>query len=294
MRILARAIARHWRGEVSLARAFWVNFVLVWAALHFCERFFFPPFLHGETRVTFAVAAYFVCARLPVYAWQIAGVLRACEKHIAGRGERTWAAAAQGAVLLSVVATLSAAFSTYQNLLAYKNSLHAPLAPAQNYSLELSAGATLLHVRGPLHAGITARVEKILDAHPQVRALALQSGGGQIYEGRGLARVVRERGLATYAVRECASSCVTAFVAGNPRILGDGAKLGFHRYKNYAALPKVDIDAEHAADIELFRAQGVSEDFLRKMFSHPPEEMWWPREEELRAAGVVHRAARGE
>ncbi|CAJ2376461.1 MAG: hypothetical protein MPK11_02310 [Gammaproteobacteria bacterium] len=286
-------VRMHWRGETRLARAFWVNFLLLWIALTFFERFLFPPFLHGETRVTAAAAVYFVFARLLVYPWQVVGVIRACERRIAARADRTWTVAALGVVVLSIAATLAAGFSSYQNLLAFRTEAHADtnsdadiLAP--KYLLRLSADGELLHLRGPFEAGITRRVEALLDAHPRVRGIALDSGGGQIYEGRGLARLIRERGLATYALRECASSCATAFVAGRRRALGAGAKLGFHQYEAHTVLPAFDVGEEQAKDMELFRAQGVSAEFLRKIFSQPPERMWWPSEEELRAAGVVH------
>jgi len=289
MRRIAAGIRMHWRGETRLARAFWVNFLLLWTALFFLERFLFPPFLQGEARVTAAALAYFVFARLLVYPWQVVGVIRACERRIGARVDRTWAVAAQGVVVVSIAATLVAAFSSYQNVLAYRSSLRAAAAVAPEYSLEFIAGGELLHLRGPLEAGITRRVERLLEAHPQVRGIVLDSGGGQIYEGRGLARLIRERAMATYSLRECASSCATAFIAGRRRALGAGAKLGFHQYKNYAVLPAVDIEEEQATDIALFRAQGVSAEFLQKIFSQPPERMWWPPERELREAGVVHR-----
>jgi len=296
MTAIARRIRMHWRGETRLARAFWVNFLLLWLALFFLERFLFPPFLHGETRVTAAAAAYFVVARLLVYAWQVVGVIRACERRIGARVDRTWAVAAEGVVVVSLAVTIVAVFSSYQNVLAYRSSVRAAAAAeaaagaaVSEYSLEFIAGGKLLHLRGPLETGVTHRVESLLDAHPQVRGIVLDSGGGQIYEGRGLARLIRERALATYSLRECASSCATAFIAGRRRALGAGAKLGFHQYKTYAVLPAVDIAAEQAKDMALFRAQGVSAEFLRKIFLQPPEQMWWPPEKELREAGVVHR-----
>ena len=289
---VASFIASHWRGEVKLARAFWIHFLLLWFTVNFLERFLFPPFLHGEARVTAAAISYFVVARLIIYPWQIVGVIRACERRIKTRGERAWAFAAEGAVVLSLLATFAIVFSGDQNLLAYRGDLRAAeVAAAKNaneYSLELIDGGKLLHLRGAFQAGITVRVQTFLDAHPQVRGIVLDSGGGQIYEGRGLARLIRERKLATYSLRECASSCATAFIAGTKRALGAGAKLGFHQYKYHAVLPVVDVAEEQARDRALFRAQGVSADFLRKIFLRPPEQMWWPSHAELIAAGVVH------
>ena len=283
-------VGRHWRGECSLQVAFWVNFLSLYCALNYLERFTLPPYLHGESTVTTAVIVFFLVARVVIYPWQVVGVIRACERYIANHTDRSWAIAAQGVVIMSLAATLVAAFSSYQSLLGYRHSLRAPATEqiAPRYSLELVRDNTLIHIYGPLQIGITKRVSRLLADNPQVTGVILDSGGGQIYEGRGLARLIAENALATYSLAQCASSCTTAFIAGTRRSLGRDAKLGFHQYKNHVVVPAVDIDEEHAKDIALFAARGISPAFLQKIFDQPPDKMWWPEEEELLAAGVIH------
>ena len=284
-------VRRHWRGKSSLAVSFWVNFLLLFCVLNFLERFTLPPYLQGESIVTAAAVGFFLVVRLIIYPWQVVGVIRACERRIATQSDRSWAIAAEGVVVLSIAATLAATFASYQTLLNYKLSLRAPEsseAPPQ-YSLDLVRRNTLIHLRGSFEIGITHEVSRLIAAHPQVTGIILDSGGGQIYEGRGLARLIRDNALATYSLDGCVSSCTTAFVAGAERALGGNAKLGFHQYKNYAVVPVVDLDEEHAKDAALFAAQGVSPDFLRKIFAQPPEGMWWPEADELLRAGVIHR-----
>ena len=283
-------LRRHWRGECSLARSFWVNFLLLFCVLNFLERFTLPPYLHGETLVSSAVIGFFVVVRVVIYPWQVVGVVRACERHIKNRTDRTWAIAAQGVVVLSIAATLAAVFSSYQSLLGYQRSLRltGPSEIERPYSLEVIRNGTLIHLRGPLEIGITGQVSRLIAEHPTVTGIILDSGGGQIYEGRGLARLIRENALATYSLAQCVSSCTTAFVTGTRRALGDGARLGFHQYKNYAALPVIDIGEEQARDMALFRVQGVSPEFMSKIFEQPPDKMWWPEVDELLEAGVIH------
>ena len=283
-------IRRHWRGECSLAWSFWVNFVMLFGVLNALERFTLPPYLRGEWTVTAAVIGFFFIVYMVVYPWQVVGVIRACERHIKNRANRSWAVAAQGVVVLSLAATLVAAFSSYQSLLGYRHSLLPADLPVivRAYQLDLIDGNTLIHLRGPFEVGITSEVSRLLAAHPRVSGIILDSGGGQIYEGRGLARLIRENELATHSLEQCVSSCTTAFVAGTRRTLGDNARLGFHQYKTYAALPVIDIDAEQAKDQALFAAQGIPTAFLRKMFEQPPDKMWWPEINELLDAGVVH------
>jgi len=164
----------------------------------------------------------------------------------------------------------------------------APGAPVK-YALTVVDGGSLIHLRGELEAGITRAVAKLLDKNPQARGIILDSGGGQIHEGRGLARVIRERGLATYTLRECASACTTAFLAGRERILGRAAKLGFHQYRSHTVLPAFDTAEEQAKDRTLFEAQGIAPEFLDNIFAAGPDEMWWPTVDELRAGRAVHR-----
>jgi len=162
-------------------------------------------------------------------------------------------------------------------------------APPTKYALSVVDGGALIHLRGELEVGVTRAVAALLDANPQARGIILDSGGGQIYEGRGLARVIRERALATYTLRECASACATAFLAGRQRILGRAAKLGFHQYQSHTVIPAFDIDEEQDKDRKLFEAKGIAAEFLDKIFAARPDEMWWPTVEELIAAGVAHR-----
>lgn len=164
----------------------------------------------------------------------------------------------------------------------------APTVPAR-YALSVAGGGKWIHLRGELEAGVTRAVAQLLDANPQARGIILDSGGGQIYEGRGLARVIRERGLATYTLLECASACATAFLAGRERVLGRAAKLGFHQYQSHTVIPAFDIKEEQDKDRRLFEAQGIAAEFLDNIFAARPEDMWWPTVDELRAGGVVHR-----
>lgn len=283
-------VRSHWQGKSSLAFSFWVNLILLSIVLNALERFTFPPYIQNELAVTTAVIIFFVIVRLIIYPWQIVGTIRACDRYVATHTDRSWAIAAQAVVVMSIGATLIATFTTYQSLLGFKRSLHAPepVVIEPQYSLDLVNRNTLVHLQGPFQIGITRALSGMLAKHPDVTGIILDSDGGQIYEGRGLARVIRENKLQTYSLSECTSACTTAFVAGVRRILGVNAKLGFHQYKTYAVLPNIDVAKEQAKDMALFEEQGVADEFLRKIFDKLPEEMWWPETDELVSAGVVH------
>ena len=287
---LLNYIKKHWQGRFSLTQAFWVNFALLFLILGLLERFIFPPFVIDEKAVTIAVFLYFVIAKLIIYPWQVVGVLRSCATRIRLNSGRLSAIAAQFALAVSLVLVFLSTIESYQSLQVYKRDLMleriAP--PVPEYTLDLIKQDTLIHLRGPFDIGITNNVSDLLYRYPQVTGIILDSEGGQIYEGRGLARLIRENKLHTFSLDKCLSSCTTAFVAGITRSLGTNAKLGFHQYKTYSLIPSINVDNEQAKDMAIFVNQGVAPEFIDKIFMHPPEGMWWPQVDELVAAGVVH------
>jgi hypothetical protein len=258
--------------------------------LNALERFTFPPYIHGELPVTVAVITFFFLVRVIVYPWQITGLIRCCGRHINSNINRTWVTAAQGVAVLSIAATLVATLESYQSLAFYKKSLlpdEYTLAEPE-YSLNLVSQKSLIHLQGPFEVGITRNVADLVENNPQVTGIVLDSAGGQIYEGRGLARIIRENSLNTYTTVECLSACTTAFVAGAVRTLGKNARLGFHQYKTYSVIPSINVSNEQSKDKEIFRRQGVSPEFLNKIFDTTPEEMWFPKTDELLRANVIH------
>ncbi len=217
-------------------------------------------------------------------------MLRACDKAQERGVDRYWIIAVQGVIILSIVGTLVSGFSSYQSLLRYKWSLR-PLESFEippKYTFDLVNKGTIVHIRGPFQSGITQRFSTYVEAHPSIVGVILDSDGGQISEGRGIARVIRENKFDTYSLDQCMSACTTAFAAGVRRAIGMNTKIGFHQYQTFTVYPHFDIEEEQGKDIALFKAQGISDEFLQKIFAHPPEDMWWPKHEELKAANFIH------
>ena len=284
-------IKKHWQGRNSLVQAFWLNLVILFVALDVLERYVYPPYVEDEIVVTVAVIVYVIVVKLIVYPWQVVGVLRVCDLRIKSDSGRSWATGAQIALVVSLAATLIATIETYQKLQVFKRNLEieAMILPGPEYSLDLVKQGKLIHLQGPLQIGITDRVAQLIERNPAITGIILDSEGGQIYEGRGLARIITKHRLRTFSLDECLSSCTTAFIAGTTRTLGTNARLGFHQYKTYSIIPSIDVDNEQAKDMAIFVKQGVSPRFLEKIFAQPPESIWWPDIDELLDAGVVQR-----
>jgi hypothetical protein len=289
---LVNYIKRHWYGEFSLTWTFWVNFVLLFCLLDMFEELLFPPFINDPLIVTIAVVLYIVVVKLIVYPWQVVGVLRCCAKLIKMNGGRLWAIITQFCVVVSLAFVLISSLESYQSVQIYKHDLELRAIPPDipGYTLELVKQDTLIHLRGPFEIGITNSVSQLIDSNPQVMGIILDSEGGQIYEGRGLARLIRENELQTFSLEKCLSSCTTAFVSGSVRSIGMKARLGFHQYKTFSLIPSINVDNEQAKDRAIFVNQGVAVEFIDKMFEQPPESMWWPETDELLAAGVIHQS----
>lgn len=239
---------------------------------------------------SYSLALFFIVVRLIIYPWQIVGVVRACDNALNSNISRSWLIAAQAVVVLSIVATLTLTFTSYQSVLQYKrNQLPAEgFEVAPKYTLQLIKDGTLLHLHGALQTGITQQVLALLQQHPAVRGIILDSRGGKISAARGLAKIISEHKLNTYSLDKCMSACTTAFVAGVHRALGTNARLGFHQYQAFTVYPHFDIAQEQAKDIALFKQNGVSDSFLENIFSQSPENMWLPEVEQLLDAGMIH------
>jgi ATP-dependent protease ClpP protease subunit len=96
------------------------------------------------------------------------------------------------------------------------------------YALRILRDATELEITGPLDFGISSAVSTLLENHPSIHTLHLNSEGGRLAEADVLRKLVMQRGLNTYVATQCASACVTVFVAGKNRWLSRGAEIGLH------------------------------------------------------------------
>lgn len=189
--------------------------------------------------------------------------------------------------LLAIGMIVVVGFSTQHRSGAGGPTDSVPPLPA--YRLTLSEDGAQVHLSGRIDFGITADLEALLDHAPAVKTLTLASGGGRVAEGRGLIRLVTKHRLATEAHDACLSICALVFMAGHTRRVAPRGLLGFHSYDLRQPILRMymDVGAEQARDMALFRERGIHEDFLARIADTPPTEMWYPSRRDLRAAGVL-------
>ena len=290
-------VRSHWRGQQSLVLSFWVNLALLRAVIFYIEGFARPPFIEGLYADGVPIIPLFIVADVIIYTWQVVGVVRACDRYQSSYGSVALVWAAHFGIVVSLLFTLVSVFMAVQNSFIEPDedlsSVVWERERASKYALTISDDSTYVYLNGSFELGITKNLRALLQQHPNVKDIVLASQGGNIYEGRGVAKLIRERGLDSYVLEACSSACTTAFIAGATRTLGPNGHLGFHQYGLEAdyQVPLVDIAGEQNTDRKFYQSQKIKDAFLDRVFDAAQSDLWVPSAEELLEAGVVHRVA---
>ena len=279
---MADYLRRHWQGQQTLAWSFWVNLVAVRVFVFLLQTLLTPTDGgdYHHFRTTVYILVFVLHAVLLI--WQLVGVVRAADVHFSEHGNMAlvWGAQLGGVLffMLTAVYALGAVQMTMQapvviDVLTRMNEEH-----ASQYDFTLSDDGLSMTIEGSIELGITRALRDFLSAHNDIRSVTLNSSGGNIYEGRGLAGVFLEYELATHVENRCASACIIAFAGGRQRSAGGSASFGFHQYRVDASYTIIatDVAKEQRRDQQLLLDAGVSREFVDRVFSHPSESMWWP------------------
>ena len=280
-------IRHHWRGELSLAVSFWVNFVAIGVAIVAAQLLIKRPFVDHPQNLFYATALCFLLLRIVIYPWQAIGVLRSCERALGEYKNVIWIRSAQVITVLGISVVIMDGIDLTRTLIKLNQPEEVQASMQKNYSLTLR-NSTIVQLQGSLDPGITQELRQFLETRPGVTGIILNSDGGNVFAARGLASVIIDRGLSTYSSTRCYSSCTIAFAAGSKRILGSNAKLGFHRYKLSTVLPVIDAENELKKDMQFYRDRGIDAVFLEQIVHTPDRSIWVPEIEALLRAGVVH------
>ena len=280
----------HWLGRHALAWSFWVSFLPPFALVTGLAQFLRTPYVDRFPTFLILAGAYLILGCLVLYPWQLIGLMRACDRYLRDYGDIAWVTTVHGIMAVSLVVTAVTVFSVLQSGISlYAASGGAPVVQPPGYVIELVAERTLVEIEGQFEPGLSRRLAELLSREHGIRGIVLSSDGGQIYEGRGVAKLIVERRLDTYVFDECKSACTIAYIAGTRRFLGRRGRLGFHRYRLNAQHPFIDVAAEQEKDRTFFEQQGVDPAMLGKIFESSHKTIWFPTVEQLLQARVVHR-----
>ena len=156
------------------------------------------------------------------------------------------------------------------------------------FAISFENGGHTLVYAGPFGYSAPASLHAALVRHPQVDTVVLDSAGGWMVAGRGIARVLGQAHIPTVVARHrCASACTLAFESVPLRVLEADAALGFHSESNQFSWAA----SEHANDsfLDTFTARGIPQSFIDKAIGTPPNTLWWPDVAQLLHNHIIDR-----
>jgi len=281
-------LLRHWRGQLSLPLSFWVNNYGLTALIIFTVSIVISDFAFVDSRGEIAALLVFFILLFATTVWQIVGVWRSAENHIAGGGSGFWGRTAQA---LCILGAFSAAGQYLQVSDTYTEYVRIVFGADDysDYELRLLEGGTDIEISGAIGFGLADQLEDMLDGNPRVSVVHLNSHGGRIAEARRIREVISQpwRGLNTYTSTECLSACTIAFLGGSRRFLNESARLGFHRYQ-FPGLSDTDFEDAINVEREYMLGQGIQASFVSKATHALADDMWFPSNAELIKSGFVH------
>lgn len=282
-------IKRHWKGDLSLGVSFWVNVVVLSLLIVGIDKLLFLKLSSGHPiTVNKVTLLYSSITILIIYPWQIIGAWQSATRKLEGASNALFPRLAQILIFLGVVSTISNvkdSMPTYEDQWAIISNY-----PSSDFQVSWKEDSSLIHVEGELGFGLTESVIGLIEGHPSINGIVLDSTGGYLYEGRVLAALIEEYNLNTYVTRQCSSACTVAYIAGSKRFLTQHASLGFHQYSNSIRGAELDesLRDEQRMDRDYFESRGVGLSFLDQMYKATADKLWFPSLELLIEAGIVH------
>jgi len=279
-------LRRHWNGEYSLARSYWINTLLITLFAPGLGLVLSPLLSDRPAKFSAAAALLVTALGYASWIWAVRGTwISATKQTAAGRG---WGGVAKVMIVLGAF-RIAGELANQGSALGEQWATLLGKQAGPQYRIRLSRDGESIKVTGGMNDGAADALAAALARAPGVRTVVFDSGGGWLREGRLVAAVISQRGLATHVDGRCSSACTVAFLAGKERTLGPQGRLGFHQVRS---IGRGDIG--RLLDIgrtqSLYESAGLPADFVEKVAATPPEKMWYPTVAELRAAHVITRS----
>lgn len=283
-------IARHWRGELSLARSYWVNNLLLATPLALLLTGLMSWI--GAKGDSLQVSAITVLAGMPLLlalnVWCLVGAWRAAANYLREHGSLLWGWLARLTLGLSALQLLaSVGLGLLPNLGEFWQMARG-IDPLGQASFSLSADGRSLRMDGVIGMGDGERLRALLasDAAKGLKRVELASPGGRVREAEHMAAALKRHGHASRAVGTCASACTLVFLAGSPRQLAPDAQLGFHRASTGTYNPVFDELANQQL-AQTYRELGLPQPMIDKTLDTPARSMWFVPRAELQAHALI-------
>lgn len=190
-------------------------------------------------------------------------------------------------VFVVIGVSIAQSLSLVQVFNPYESEEYIPEMPIQ-----ITFDGTTARLQGDIGIDVFTAVEMHLVSGHQINEFHLNSEGGSVHAARGLARLVKDYGINTIVEKRCFSSCTLVFVASPNRRLGSNGRLGFHSYASIGnadagQVTLTNLAQEQSKDIDYLISQGVSVEFARSVFTYDNNDLWIPKRQTLKDAGVI-------
>lgn len=284
---------RHFNGDYSLARSYWVNTLLISIFAPLVGLMVLPLISENfPARYSSACALIVTALGIVAWCWAVSGTWASANKHVQRGGQSGWATAAKVMIVFGVLKT----FGDVGNMTPTLQE-HFRVATGEQLgsstTLEVRADGRSVLLSGGINDGSAEQLDRALQLAPAVTTVVFNSAGGWIREGQMLATVIRKRGLNTYVEGYCASACTIAFLAGKERAAAPSAKIGFHASRSVGTMETAPTSSETAQLRAIYNDAHLPDSFVREALDTPHDKMWHPTHDVLLAAGVFTRKSMG-
>jgi ATP-dependent protease ClpP protease subunit len=155
---------------------------------------------------------------------------------------------------------------------------------------------TLIYLDGRIDQAAPDRLSRALEGVNGKIAIWLNSGGGNLFAGMQLGRLIRARAASTHIIDhrsllpgECYSACSLTFLGGIYRFNENGARYGVHRASLGAEGDEADLAPDLSAAVAAYiREMGVDTRLLDLWLKARPDEMYILSRREAEDLGVVN------
>jgi hypothetical protein len=274
-------LARHWRGEHSLARSFWLNNVLLATAINGVFEYLLwrsEPSVLGQLGWIWLPMPFVVA----LVTWQLVGLWRSASRTVRERQRRLWPWTTKGLVAVNV---LGFSVSLIVDTAASVQLVEALSAPElTDFKMIVDESRGVMIFEGALSDRAGDRLSAALE-NPRLGVLRLDSHGGLMVPAARVARRIRERGTEVVVEGQCISACVFVLASSPYATVSAAADVVLHRVEPvvtwfaWPLQPAITRGAE-----ELYEELGVSGRLYRRMRT---KIFWQPTLREMAAGGLI-------
>ncbi len=284
-------LKKHWHGQFSLAKSYWVNYNLILISFAILYALIIKgTYLYSE-RISSLLAAILLLVMFIANIWSLVGLWRSANNHIIKYNKTFWATIVQILVVLGWIQLVVLTGKVIPIVMEYsKIALNKDDIPT--YNISIMNNHTELEISGGIKYGLTDDVNEYFQKYPNIKVLHLNSGGGRISEAKKLSNLIKDKAIITYSSTGCASACVDIFIAGEYRLINKNANLGFHS-PGFPGLKDRDLEFATNLQEQFYVERGVEKSFVKKAFSVPHNDMWKPSHTELLEANVITKVIDG-